>query len=297
MIGGVRILSLLPAATEITCLLGLEGCLVGVTHECDWPPAVRSVRRVTRSLIPEGATPAEVDGLVSEAAAGGRPTYCLDRAAIAELAPDIVLTQDLCSVCAVPQGHLDAALRSIGARAEVVSLDPSSLEDVLAGVEAVGRATGTEPKAKEVVAALSTRLQALEAKVAQMDRPRTLALEWGSPPYNAGHWVPEMLERAGAEPLLAERGGYSRRLSWEEVAAAEPEVVVFMPCGYELGEACAEGQELSARPELAGAARFFAAASGAYFSRPGPRLVDGVEALFEVLHGSGVAPGVLARLR
>jgi len=197
----------------------------------------------------------------------------------------------------VPRGHLDAALDSLGLQAEVVSLDPSCLSDVLADIEAVGRATGTEVLAKELTAALASRLEAVTARVAGRPRPRVLALEWGDPPYNAGHWVPEMIERAGGEPLLGEPGAYSRRLSWEEVARQEPEVVVFMPCGYDLEAACAEGADLARRAQLAAARTFFAAASGSYFSRPGPRLVEGTEALAEALHGSGEAPGVLARLR
>ena len=297
MMGGVRILSLLPSATEIACLLGLESSLVGVTHECDWPPVARGKRRVTRSLLPKDAKPSEVDKLVSTAASGGAPTSWLDREAIAELNPDVVLTQDLCAVCAVPRGHLDTALASLGLRAEVVSLDPSSVADVLAGIEAVGRATGTEVLAKEVTSAMASRLEAVRRRVAGKPRPRVLALEWGDPPYSAGHWVPEMVERAGGQALLGEPGAYSRRLSWEEVGEAGPDVVVFMPCGYHLEAACAEGRELAGRAELAGAGRFFAADSGGYFSRPGPRLVDGTEALAEALHGSGEVPGVLARLR
>jgi iron complex transport system substrate-binding protein len=297
MMGGVRILSLLPSATEIACLLGLESSLVGVTHECDWPPSARGKPRVTRSLLPKDAKPSEIDKLVSTAASGGAPTYWLDQEAIAGLRPDVVLTQDLCAVCAVPRGHLEAALESLGLQADVVSLDPSSIADVLADIEAVGRATGTEVLAKELTSALADRLEAVGRRVAGAPRPRVLALEWGDPPYNAGHWVPEMVERAGGEALLGEPGAYSRRVSWQEVAGAEPEVVVFMPCGYNLEAACAEGRELEGRAELAGAERFFAAASGGYFSRPGPRLVDGVEALAEALHGSGEVPGVLALLR
>lgn len=292
----MKILSLLPSATEIVCLLGLEGCLVGVTHECDWPPSVRAKRQVTRTRLPPGASPSEVDALVSAAASGGEPTYWLDREAIAELAPDIIITQDLCAVCAVPRGHLDAALGRLGISAEVVSLDPSSLSDVLANIEAVGRATGTEALAKEVVGSLAARLDAVAAQVANEPKLRALALEWGDPPYSAGHWVPEMLERSGAEALLGRPGEYSRRLSWEEVAGARPEAVVFMPCGYGLEAACAEGKELVGRPEVAGAKMFFAANSGGYFSRPGPRLVEGVEALARAFHGGGEVPGVLARL-
>jgi iron complex transport system substrate-binding protein len=282
MMGGVRIVSLLPSATEVACLLGLEESLVGVTHECDWPPAARRVRRVTRSLLPEDAKPSDVDKLVSTAASGGAPTQWLDREAIAELNPDVVLTQDLCAVCAVPRGHLDAALASLGLRAEVVSLDPSSIADVLAGIEAVGRLQGSRPWGTGSPVSPG---------------PGVLALEWGDPPYNAGHWVPEMVERAGGNPLLGQPGAYSRRLAWGEVAGAGSEVVVFMPCGYHLEAARTEGRELAGRAELAGAERFFAADSGGYFSRPGPRLVDGVEALAEALHGSGEVPGVLARLR
>jgi iron complex transport system substrate-binding protein len=293
----VRIVSLLPSATEIAFALGLEASLVGVTHECDWPPAAGSKCLVTRSLLPKGASPAEVDRLVRAASGGGAPTYWLDREAIARLAPDIVLTQDLCQVCAVPRGHVDAALGSLGIKAEVVSLDPSSLADVLANIEAVGWATGTEERAKEVTSALAARLEAVSQRVAGKPRPRVLALEWGDPPYCAGHWVPEMLGRAGAEAVLGEPGRDSHRLSWEEVASAGAEAVVFMPCGYDLEAACAEGRYLMERPELAQCEKFFAAASGAFFSRPGPRLVDGVEALAEALHGPGGAPGVLARLR
>ncbi len=293
----MRVLSLLPSGTEIACLLGLESSLVGVTHECDWPPSVRSKRQVTRSLLPEGATPAEVDQLVSAAASGGSPTYWLDRQAIAELNPDVVLTQDLCAVCAVPRGHLDAALGSLGLQAEVVSLDPSGLDDVLANIQAVGRATGTEALAKELTAALAERLEAVGRRVAGRPRPSVVALEWGAPPYGAGHWVPEMVERAGGRPLFSEPGAYSQRLTWEQVGAAGAEVVVFMPCGYGLEAARTEGMGLLGRAELAGAARVYAADAGGYFSRPGPRLVDGVEALAEALHGGGEAPGILARLR
>jgi iron complex transport system substrate-binding protein len=297
MMGGVRILSLLPSATEVACLLGLAGCLVGVTHECDWPPSVRAKRQVTRSLLPQGASPSEVDKLVSAASAGGPPTYWLDREAIAELRPDVVLTQDLCAVCAVPRGHLDAALASLGLQAEVVSLDPSSLSDVLANIKEVGRATGKKERASEVTATLAARLDAVAGRAAGRPRPRVLALEWGDPPFGAGHWVPEMVERSGGVAVLGEPGAYSQRLSWGQVADARPEVVVYMPCGYHLEAACAEGRALVGRAELAGAKRFFAADAGGYFSRPGPRLVDGVEALAEALHGSGEVPGVLARLR
>jgi iron complex transport system substrate-binding protein len=293
----VRIISLLPSATEIVYLLGLEASLVGVTHECDWPPGAESKPRVTRSRIPEGATEAEIDALVNAAAAGGQPTQWLDKEAVAALRPDLILTQDLCAVCAVPKGHLDAALDLLGLQAEVMSLDPSSIDDVLANIESVGNATGTEALAEEIVSCYRARLDDVERAVEGKPRPRTLALEWGDPPYNAGHWVPEMISRAGGEPVLGVPGAYSHQLTWEEIAEQEPEIVVFMPCGYHLDDVCAHAGPLMGRPELASAERFIAADSGGYFSRPGPRLVEGVEALAASFHGPGALPGVTARLR
>lgn len=280
----VRIVSLLPSATEIAFLLGLGDQLVGVTHECDWPPAAGSIRRVSWSSLPSLAEPAEVDRLVSESVTGGGSIYELDREAIRELEPELVLTQDLCAVCAVPAGHLRAALDVLGCDAEVVSLDPSSLDEVLGCIITVAKATGTEPHAYELVSELEGRLERVRQAVAGLPRPRTLALEWGDPPYNAGHWVPEMIEVAGGEALLASRGVPSTRLAWPDIAASSPETVVFMPCGYDLDAARAEAPRVATRAELAHATRFAAVNASAYFSRPGPRLVDGVEALASLLH-------------
>jgi iron complex transport system substrate-binding protein len=231
---------------------------------------------------------------------GGPPTHGLDHEAIRELAPDLVLTQDLCAVCAVPAGHLRSALDLLGVDAEVISLDPSSLDDVLGDMLTVGKATGREQRASEVVDDLHRRLDRVRDAVAGAARPRTFALEWGDPPYNGGHWIPEMIDLAGGEALIASRGVPSVRITWEEIADADPEVVVFMPCGYGLEAASAEAVELLARPELAGARAFYAVAANSYYSRPGPRLVDGVEALASVLHEDravGARPEVIARLR
>ncbi len=296
----MRIVSLLPSATEIVYLLGLEDSLVGVTHECDWPSGARQKPRVSYSNIPAQATQAEIDRLVSESVTGGAPTHGLDHGAISALAPDLVITQDLCQVCAVPAGHLRAALDVLGIDAQVISLDPSSLAEVLAGVTAVARATGTEERAAEILGELEGRLDRVKASVAGFDRPRTFALEWGDPPYNAGHWVPEMIELAGGEPLLARAGMASVRISWREIAQAEAEVVVFMPCGYDLDGAKKEAVALLDRAEIAGARAIYAAGANGYFSRPGPRLVEGVEALAAVLHEDSLLsapPGVIARMR
>jgi iron complex transport system substrate-binding protein len=287
----MRILSLLPSATEIVYTLGLEGHLVGVTDECDWPPQARTVQVVSHSALPAAAEPAEIDRLVSASIGGGQPLYRLDTDAIRDLRPDLVLSQDLCAVCAVPSGHVNQALEVLGCQAEVVSLDPSSLEEVLDGVLQVGKAAGVPGRAEEVVAGLRDRLASVQAAVAGLERPRVFALEWGDPPFNGGHWVPEMLQVAGAEAVLACPGAPSVRVAWAQIEAAAPQVVVFMPCGYDLRAAVEEaGRTLLARPELAGVEAIIAVDASAYCSRPGPRLVDGVEILAAALHPERLSP-------
>ncbi|TMK38059.1 MAG: cobalamin-binding protein, partial [Actinobacteria bacterium] len=264
----MRIVSLLPSATEIVYALNLGEELVGITHECDWPPQARSKRIVSHSTLPTGASPAEVDRMVSASLEGGTPIYRLDHEAIRELRPDVVITQDLCAVCAVPSGHVHEALDLLGCPAEVVSLDPSSLDDVLDCVVQVGRVSGTDRQAEACVAQLRDRLDRVKRSVAGLDRPRTFALEWGDPPFNGGHWVPEMIEAAGGESLLGSHGTPSVRLTWETIRTAAPDAVVFMPCGYNLEAAIREGKTLMDRPELAVVQQFFAADASAYFSRP-----------------------------
>jgi len=291
MAAGMRILSLLPSATEIVYALGLEDDLVGVTHECDWPPAAKSKLSVSRSSLPEATGPAEVDRLVSESVVSGDPIYRLDTQAVRELRPDIVLSQDLCAVCAVPSGYVNDALEVLGCQAEVVSLDPGSIDEVLGCVLRIGEVTGTSDRATALVDDLRNRLGAVEEAVRSLDRPLTFALEWSDPPFNAGHWVPQMIELAGGEPVLCSPGEPSARVTWEEIARSAPEVVVFMPCGYDLQAAVAEASTtLAGRTELAGARALFAVDASSYFSRPGPRVVDGVEILAHALH-PGAVPG------
>ena len=295
----MRIVSLLPSATEIVYALGLGGDLVGVTHECNFPAEARQVRVVSRSALPPAATPAEVDQLVSASVGDGEPIYRLDVEAIRDLRPDLVLSQDLCAVCAVPSGHVNEALDVLGCHADVVSLDPSSLAEVLDGVRQVARAAGVEERATGIVAALEQRLRDVRAAVAGVPRPRVFALEWSDPPFNGGHWVPEMIDIAGGLPVLASPGTASVRVSWDEIGWAAPDVVVFMPCGYDLDAAADEARRtLLDRPEITGA--LVAVHADAYYSRPGPRLVDGVEVLAAALHpGTVPAPpaGTFARLR
>ena len=287
-IGIVRIVSLLPSATEIVYALGLQDDLVGVTHECDWPAAARAKPVVSVSALPAAATPAEVDSLVSASLGEGEPIYRLDEIAMRDLRPDLVLTQDLCAVCAVPSGRVNEALDVLGCQAEVLSLDPSSLDEVLECVLSVGRITGKEDEATVMVADLNRRLDEVAFLTGALDRPRTFALEWSDPPFNGGHWVPQMITLAGGQPVLARPGEDSVRVTWSEIEAAAPQVVVFMPCGYDTARAAEEGEGLLTRPELSGVEKIFAVDASGYFSRPGPRLVDGVEILAAALHPDAV---------
>jgi iron complex transport system substrate-binding protein len=286
----MRIVSLLPSATEIVCALGLGDELVGVTHECDWPEEARTKPVVSFSTLPEGAEPAEIDRLVSQSVSDGQPIYGLDTDAVRTLRPDVVLTQDLCAVCAVPAGEVQSALGVLGCPATVISLDPSSLDDTLDCILRVGEVTGTERAAAQLVESLRRRLAAVGHAVSGAGRPRTLALEWGDPPFNGGHWVPEMIRCAGGEPVLASDHAPSVRLTWDRIQAAEPEAVVFMPCGYGLEAAVKEGEALLGRIELAATETVLAVDASSYFSRPGPRLFDGVEILAGALH-PGSVPG------
>ena len=289
--GVMRIVSLLPSATEIAFDLGLGDSLVGVTHECDYPPEATTKAVVSHSTLPtETADAAEIDRLVASSIGEGEPIYRLDTEQFARLQPDVILTQDLCRVCAVPTGHVEDALDTLGCSADVVSLDPSSIDEVIDCLVSVGRATGTERRAVARATELRDRVDAVRRATAGLPRPPTLALEWSDPPFNGGHWVPEMIDVAGGAAVLGEPRAPSRRLSWSEIEAETPELVVFMPCGYGLAQAVTEGRQLLARTELAAASAIFAVDATSYFSRPGPRLVDGVELLAWVLHPEHMAP-------
>lgn len=290
----MKIVSLLPSATEIVFALGLGDALEGVSFECDFPPEARDKPVVSgTALSVDPTTPAaDIDQAVRERLAEGEPIYTLDRDRIRAIQPDLILAQDLCEVCAVPSGAVTAALDDLGCASQVVSLDPVTLEDVIAGVGEVGAATGREAQAAALMAALHDRLEDVHDAVAgcPRPRPRVLPLEWSDPPFSAGHWVPAMVDNAGGECLLAPPASRSRALSWDAVAAARPDLVVFMPCGYHLERAAAEGRELLDQPALAGAAQVWAVDADAYFSRPGPRVVDGVELLASILFPHRLGP-------
>jgi iron complex transport system substrate-binding protein len=289
----MKIISLLPSATEIVFALGLGDALVGVSFECDHPPEARTKPVVSGTALPteEPLSAVEIDAAVSTKVAAAESIYSLDAERIRASAPDVILAQDLCAVCAVPSGQVEDALDVIGCRADVVSLDPGTLDEVIACIGRVGAAVGREVVADELMVRLRERVARVRTAIEGRPTVRALALEWSDPPFNAGHWVPDMIEAAGGDAVLARTGERSRRLDWSEVASAAADVVLFMPCGYALEAAVREGRPLAERSELAGAGEVWALAGDAYFSRPGPRVVDGVEILASILHSDAGVSG------
>jgi iron complex transport system substrate-binding protein len=284
----VRIVSLLPSATEIVYFLGLEGGLEGVTHECDWPPEAASRPVVSTTSLPldEAMDAGEIDRIVGEKMALGEPLYQLDEHLIRRIQPELILAQDLCHVCAVPSGQVTDALDKLGCRAEVISLDPSTVEDVLDGIDQVARCTGVDASA---VDGLRGRVDAVRAATESLKPVPTLALEWSDPPFVGGHWVPEMVEIAGGRDVLGSVGKRSERVEWTHIADAAPETIVFMPCGYFLNGTIEQAGglydiEAFTSTPAARTGNVFAVDASSFFSRPGPRIVDGIEILAWILH-------------
>ena len=295
----VRIVSLLPSATEILFALGAGEAVVGVTFECDHPPAARSRRIVSTSSIPEGLTPAEIDGVVAARLAAGEDLYRLDALALAELDADLVLTQDLCAVCAVDVSVVDDALAYLGCRAEVLTLDPHTLDEVLESVLTVGKATGTEAAADLLVTGLRARLVTVSEAVAGREPVPVMVLEWTDPPFTPGHWVPDMVLAAGGWSVLGAPGCRSERTTWAEVAAAAPALVVAAPCGFDLAASVGLARQVLEAGVLPPGVPLWAVDANASFARPGPRLVDGVEALAALIHpdaGIPLDPALAARI-
>jgi len=290
----MRIVSLLPSTTEILFDLGAGDDVVGVTFECDHPVEARSRTIVSTSAMPEGLPPAEIDAFVAAALRRGEDLYHLDEGALAGLDADLVVTQDLCAVCAVDVSVVDDALAHLGCTAEVLTIDPHTMEEVLASVGTLGRATGTADRADALVAALRARLDDVVRRVADRPRPRTLVLEWTDPAFAPGHWVPEMVELAGGVSVLGRAGEKSFRVGWDEVRAARPEVVVCAPCGYGLEQSRELAHEVVRAGVLPADAAVWAVDANASFARPGPRLVDGVEALAGLLHPDAVDASPIA---
>ena len=292
----MRIVSLLPAATEIVAALGLGDRLVGRSHECDRPPGVRRLPAVTRGLLTaDPADPAAIDREVAARAAAGEALYALDEEALASARPDLIVTQSLCGVCAVAEDAVAAAAAALPSRPAVLSLAPSTLEGVIDSALAVGAAAGAPEAAARLAAGLRARLDALRRRVAGRPRPRVVCLEWLEPPFLAGHWVPDQVAAAGGRDPLARPGLPSARATPAEVAAAAPEALVLMPCGWGLDEAAAAASSAAFLRDFGDtpavrAGRVAAVAAGDLFSRPGPRLVDGAELLAALLHPEVAGP-------
>ena len=278
-----RIVSLLPSATEALWFLGLGHRVVGVTYECNEPAVAAELPHVTDTIIPSGATPAEIDAIIGQAMADKRELYTLDRELLASLDPDLIVSQDLCRVCALPAGSVADAVASLGCEAQVFSYDPMTLDGVLDQLEALGRVAGAPVEGLSRIDALRDRLARQRAE-RRRHRPKVLLLEWPDPPYTPGHWIPDQIEAAGGEPVLAHPGGRSSATTWDAVASSCAEVLIVAPCGFDLDAATAQLAEVVARPELADlpavmAGNAWAIDADAFIVRPGPRLIDGVDEL------------------
>ena len=280
----MRIVSLVPSATELLFALGLGDDVVAVTHECDYPSAAQALPKVTRDVLPAGLNAAQIDAAVKERTLRGDSIYELDTEALRALEPDLIVTQALCSVCAVSYDDVQALARTLDSRPRVISLDPHTVGEVLGDVRTLAAATGSRDAAVALVQGAATRIDRVRLRVRGHRRPRVLALEWLDPPFAAGHWIPQLIEFAGGEDVLGFAGERSEERTWEEAILANPDIVVVMPCGYDAEIAHREAE--MHRDELAavGAGEVVAVNASAYFSRPGPRIVDGLELLAHIIH-------------
>lgn len=280
----MRILSLLPSATEILFQLGLGDQVVGVTFECDFPPEARSKRIVSTSALPEGLTPAGIDAVVKQRMAAGEDLYRLDRNAFADIDPTLVVTQDLCAVCAVDVTKVDDAVAYLGCHAEILTLDPMTLDAVIDSVRLVGDLTGTAAEAAVIMHECRDRLAAIAVKLDGVTPRPTLLLEWTDPAFTDGHWVPDMIAAAGGRSVMGRPGRNSQGATWDEIAASAAEVVIVAPCGFRLAGATELAQQVVARGMLPDGAEVWAVDADAFVVRPSPRVVDGVETFASILH-------------
>lgn len=299
----MKIVSLLPGATEVVAALGLADQLVGVSHECDYPPEIRAKPVMVRARIDaERSSSGEIDRKVHAAVEGGKDLYILDEVQFTQAQPDLVITQELCDVCAITPTRVRAALEALPRPSRLLSLNPLTLEDMLRDIERIGAAVDEPGRAQELVASLRTRLRRLHERIAGLEStPKVVCLEWLDPLYVAGHWVPEMIALAGGHDALGKAGEPSRRIAWPELATAAPEVLVLAPCGFSVPRTLRDLPPLFAQPQWTSlpavqAGRVFVVDGSAYTSRPGPRLVDGVEAFAKIFHlnafGTTLPPGV-----
>jgi iron complex transport system substrate-binding protein len=284
----MRIVSLVPSATEIVCALGLTDALVGISHDCDFPPEVLGKPVLSEAIIGLSEPSRVIEGRIRGSVHTGRSVYHVDERTLARLAPDLILTQELCAVCAPSYTLVKQAAKLLDAEARIVSLEPRGLGDVLDNILLVGELTRTEGRAQALVNQLRGRIEAARAQ-AFAARPRVVCLEWMDPIYVGGHWVPEMVDIAGGVDVLGRRSEPSRVVEWDEVIAAQPEVLVLMPCGFDIARTRAEVGALTGRPgwndiPAVRGGRVFLTDASSYFNRPGPRLVDGLEILATALH-------------
>jgi iron complex transport system substrate-binding protein len=287
----MRICSFVPGATEVVAMLGLADHLVGISHECDFPPIVRQVPIMVESIVGhEVMGSADIDSRVKALVSSNRPLYSLNERAFVDARPDTILTQDLCHVCAVTLDQLGQAIQSLPSRPRLMTLNPASLFDVIDDVGRIGEFLGERARGRELAESLLRRVAAVRAKSTTGARPRVLCLEWLSPPYVGGHWVPEMVNFAGGEDVLGQVSQPSRQVTWDEVHAASPDLVVIMPCGFSVARTVTELTALSRTDKdcsraLTSWSKLYVVDAGSYFSRPGPRLVDGLELLADIFSG------------
>lgn len=284
----MQICSFIPAATEILYALGLEDSVAGVTFECDYPPEARRKPVVLDTVLEHSLSPAEVDRTVHEFSSHGESLYRVHTELLRQIRPDLIVTQELCDVCAVGASHVAKALHELPSTPKILSLTPHTLEDVWRDIEAVGQATGRQQEATLLVAGLRKRVEQVK-QYSYGQRPRVLSLEWLSPPFNGGHWVPEMVAMAGGVDPLGRVGEPSLEFSWQQIIASDPDIVLVMPCGYDLERAMREYRETKFPSEWNNLKavrnnKVFAVHANAYFSRPGPRLVTGLEIMAALFH-------------
>ena len=289
----MRIVSLVPSATEMLFALGLGGELVAVTHECDFPPAAAELPKVTRNVLPDGLSSREIDTAVKERTLQGESIYELDIDLLHDLRPDLIVTQALCTVCAVSYDDVRTIAEELETQPNVISLDPHTVGEVLGDARVLAQATGQKEAAVALVRQASDRIDKVRLATRRAKRPRVAALEWLDPPFAAGHWTPQLIEYAGGEDVLGMPGEPSEERTWDEVHAAQPDVVIVMPCGYDAELAFREAEMHHDQLRSLGAGEVVAVDASAYFSRPGPRIVDGLELLAHILHPELVpeAPG------
>ncbi|HXS34107.1 MAG TPA: cobalamin-binding protein [Solirubrobacterales bacterium] len=286
----MRIASLVPSATEMIYALGLGDSVVAVTHECDYPPEARSLPHLTRTVLAPGLSASEIDMAVKARVAEGQALYELDEDLLAKLAPDLIVTQAVCAVCAVSYEEVVEVAARLPSKPRVVQQDPSTLGEMLEDVIRLGEAAGIAQQAHELRGELEGRLATVRAAVSGATPPRVIALEWLDPPYVGGHWIPEMISIAGGEDVAGPPGLKSPEVSWGELSGLNPDVAIAMPCGWYVDDSRAQALTHWEQIDALGAQRVFAVDAASTFSRPGPRLVDGVELLGHLLHPDLVDP-------